>query len=142
MRIYADFNALGGRGDECALLLHRSGTLQDLHRLRLRLVEGETHTFWDQSDEEEDLEVDATVVFEHSSSQWLAEFSRDEIRYVPHQKEPEDFESYPCLRCRNDLRAFRGSAGFRMDSVCPSCGLSVMFPIAPPNEPAESGPRD
>ena len=58
MRIYADFNALGGRGDDCALMLHRSGTLQDLHRLRLRLAEGETHTFWDQSDEEEDLEVD------------------------------------------------------------------------------------
>ena len=137
MRVYADFNALGGRGDDCALMLHRSGTLQDLHRLGLRLSEGETHTFWDRSDEDEDLEVDAKLAFDDKSAEWVAEFARDEIRYVPHQKEPDDFDCYPCFRCRSDLRRFRDSAGFAMDSKCPSCGLPVMFPIAPPNHPAE-----
>lgn len=139
MRVYADFNALAVRGEDCALMLHCSGTLQDLHRIALRLSEGEVHTFWDQSDEDEDLEVDAKLVFDDRSSEWLAKFSQDEIRYVPHQKEPEDFDTFPCFRCRNDLRTLRDSRGFKMDSACPSCGLSVMYPIAPPNQRTEQG---
>lgn len=137
MRIYADFNALAGGGDDCALLLHCAGTLKDLHRLQIRLKEGDTYTFWDRSDMEEDLEVDAVVMFDPRSKTWHAEFPGEKIRYVPHREGWSDFKSFPCFRCRSDLKQLRDSVGFFKDAACPSCGLPVMHPIAPPGEPAD-----
>ncbi len=138
MRVYADFNALAGRGADCALMLECSGTLQDLHRLRIRLADHERLTFWDQSDETEDLEVDALLVFDSASMNWRAEFRSDTIRYVPHIPEPDDFDSFPCYRCRaelgNDVKAHGNH------SVCPSCGLAIRYPFSPPEEVETGAP--
>ena len=117
-----------------ALMLHCSGTLQDLHRLQIRLKEGEILTFWDQSDEYEDLEVDATLHYLREKSRWHAEFMSNEIRYVPHVNPDQDFDKYPCYRCRSDLHKTIGVGKDLAETVCPECNLPVLYPMKPPND--------
>lgn len=133
-RIYADFNAYAGRGGDCALLLERAGTLRDLHRFQVRLEEGMTLTFWDQSDEYQDLEVDALLVYlsRRFKSEWVGEFSWDSLRYVPHKPAVDIMEAYPCFRCREELSPNLGTISFPEGAVCPTCGLSVGYPMEPP----------
>ena len=134
MRVYADFNALAGRGPDCALLLRCFGTLQDLHRFQIRLAERQRLTFWDRSDEAEDLEVDAVLSFDSETHSWHAEFNSEEIRYVPHVE--TNCESFPCYMCRTELGSYVKPDGSEMD--CPSCGLPIWFPLSAPEE-AEPG---
>ena len=114
------------------------GTLQDLHRLQIRLSEHERLTFWDRSDEEEDLEVDGRLVFDPASRIWQAEFQHDGIRYMPHRLEEEDSESFPCYKCRTELGSYIKAHGVHSD--CPSCGLAIWFPLSPPEGAEDAAP--
>ena len=133
MRIYADFNALSGVEDAPASMIERLGTLRELHRLQVKLEEGATFTFWDESDGDEDMEIEGRVVYDAESSQWMAEFLWAGLRCSPRQDNNDGFGSFPCFRCRADLSEVMRSSGIERDSVCPSCGYGVLSPMEAPN---------
>src|SRR3954464_2422500 len=75
-RIYADFNGLcePNRTDRpSAVALDTLGTLRDLTNAGLRLAEGLQLTVYDWSDQEEDLEAEATARYDPDGGLWWAE---------------------------------------------------------------------
>ena len=132
MRIYADFNALHGVEDAPALMVERFGTLRELHRLKVKLEEDATYTFWDESDSHEVLEVEGRVVFDHESGQWLATFSWAGLNHTQRPALENKERSFPCFRCREDLSAQIEESGLGRDSLCSSCNLPLNFPIEAP----------
>ncbi len=129
--IYADFNGIENLGRVAAIHLHRMGSLLDLSRLGLILHEGMRLRIYMDSDEVEDLEADATALFDRDTKHWFAKFERDEIRSVP--KHPEwTGGKFPCVSCRYDLQPGIGTTGLSLADLCPRCGNKVHRPLEPP----------
>ena len=146
LRIYADWNGIGRREDGCLVIpLDTFGSLQDLTNAGVRLRDGLALTVVDWSDEEEDLEADATTRFDAAVGMWLAVLGPKGHRYVPKgDRTPE--HRFLCLGCRRDLghdpiTRERPSAGVVYvgsphGQACPACGTPIAAALAPP-EPGD-----
>jgi hypothetical protein len=138
VRIYADFNALidPGCDDRHGLVdLHRMGTLRDLCAARLRLYDGLVLTLYSDSDEAEDLEIEARVRWMPSAvrtSGWVGEFDPAKFRHVTKTSAPGVFDWFPCSRCAADLSDQIRRAGLSLGQRCFKCGTLVHAPVTPP----------
>jgi hypothetical protein len=135
-RIYADFNGLcrpDRTGGRLAVALDTLGTVRDLTNVGLRLVEGLRLTVYDWSDEEEDLEADATVRYDPEGGLWWAELGPSGYAYVPKRDRTAD-PRFLCLGCRFNLAFDPGASAGRAPraTACPRCGTAVAAAIAPP----------
>lgn len=135
-RIYADFNGLckpnitEGRP---AVALDTLGTLSDLTNAGLRLVEGLRLTIYDWSDEEEDLEAEATARYDSGGGLWWAELGPNGYEYVSKRDRAPD-PRFLCLACRYDL-ASDPTAWSEWEPIvtdCPRCGTALTAAIAAP----------
>lgn len=135
-RIYADFNGLGAlhrfRG-RLAVPLDTLGSLWDLSNAGVRLHDGQRLRIYDGSDEEEDLEADATVYFSHEECVWMAELDESGCRYVPKRDLTPDLRRL-CLGCRRDLAGMgvMNSARPEASELCPLCATPGNAALAPP----------
>ena len=135
-RIYADFNGLrhpNCTGGRLAVALHTLGTLRDLTNAGLRLAEGLRLTVYDWSDEEEDLEAEATARYDADAKLWWAELGPAGYEYVPKQDRTMN-PHFLCLGCRHDLASDPAAWGewAPKATVCLFCGTAVAEAIAPP----------
>lgn len=132
-RIYADFNKR-----DHGLVLTTYGTLRDLNRQQIRLREGMVLTFYMESDEAEDLEVEGTVHFRRSGpfgeNYWEAVYEQSTVRYVPVSRTCEDSRSLSCFLCRSELGFHFRANGCGKDMHCPFCGCNVLAAVAPPGD--------
>lgn len=128
-RIYADFNGYR-RGESLDWVeLDTFGTLVDLHFQQLALADGLELMAWDQSDEEEDLEVTGRCRFNSEiRPYWFLEFPKGELNYVPRRHA----SVYPllCFRCRHRIAEPPQPAAVEF---CPVCNLPLDFPWSPPS---------
>jgi hypothetical protein len=128
-RIHADFNGYH-RDDEFDFVeLDTMATLIDLHRLQIRLTEGLEIMAWDQSDENEDMEVVGTCHYQvtFGRARWCVRFPRGALVYVPRRNESPSHQ-FICFQCRQPLPEMRVPG----DQVCAHCGLPINFPWQPP----------
>lgn len=135
-RIYADFNGL--RHPDCtegrlAVALDTLGTLRELTNAGLRLAPGLRLTVYDWSDDEEDLEAEATACYDPDGGVWWAELGPGGYEYVP-KRDRTQSTHFLCLCCRYDLAS--DPAAWRewhpRVKACPSCGTAVTAAIASP----------
>lgn len=136
-RIYADFNGFGKpgiTGGRPAVALDTLGTLRDLTNAGLRLVEGLRITIYDWSDEEEDLEAEATVRYDPDGGLWWAELGPSGYEYVSKRNRAPD-PRFLCLACRYDLASDATAWGewAPRATVCPHCGTALTAAIAAPD---------
>lgn len=130
-RIYADFHRIHtprspGR---TAISLDTFGSATDLARAGVKLYDGCRVTIYMDSDEEEDIEADAVVFFDHEQGCWMAEIDESEIRDVPARgRDPRPFV---CVACRAELPPHPTADGWVVES-CPRCGTYYAAAIAPP----------
>lgn len=122
--------------EHVSLILTTIGTLGDLARYKIRLQEGMKLTFYTDSSEDEDLEVEGTVFYDPGSEfvqapSWVADVVWDSIRDVPVHRST-GAASFPCFGCDLDLLPHFEIVGCGEHTVCPSCGTSVREPVAPP----------
>ncbi len=138
-RVYADFNKqLWSRSASglMTLVLTTVGTLRDLSAHRIRLSDGVVLTFYSDSAENEELEVEGTVRFERGVAGpyrecWVADYRSSDIRYVP--AAPGTTPSgHPCFGCGADLAPMLREQGLSEESRCSECGIAVMTPVLPP----------
>jgi hypothetical protein len=150
LRIYADYNGLGrSERGPFVIPLDTFGSLRDLSNAGVRLREGLALVVADWSDEDEDLEADATAVFDPKAGVWLAVLGPDGYRYVPKGARTND-DRFLCLGCRRDLGSdpatgARPAAGVAFvdgpgGQACPVCGTSIAAALAPP-EPTGNLPE-
>jgi len=135
-RIYADFNGLGNpdvTDGRLAVALDTLGTLCDLTNAGIRLAEGLQLTVYDWSDEEEDLEAEATARYDSDGGLWWAELGPNGYQYVPKRDRAPD-PRFLCLSCRYDLATDPSAWGEWEPIVpyCPRCGTSLAAAIAAP----------
>lgn len=135
-RIYADFNGL--RNPNCtegrlAVALDTLGTLRELTNAGVRLADGLRLTVYDWSDEEEDLEAEATARYDPDGGLWWAELALNGYEYVPKRSRATN-PRFLCLGCRYDLASDPAAWGEWAPKVhaCPSCGTAVAAAVAPP----------
>lgn len=128
--IYADFNGCRRGSDSDWVELDTWGTLKDLHFFQIVLREGLEMMAWDQSDEEEDMEVTGTCRLHrgHLRPHWCLHFPQGTLRYVP--RKHETAPDFLCFRCRQVLEE---SVRHDQDGHCPGCGLAVAYPWSDPN---------
>ena len=136
-RIYADFN--GFRRPDCtggrpAVALDTFGTARDLANAGLRLAEGLRLSIYDRSDEEEDLEAEATARYDAAGGPWWAELGPGGHAYVPKRDRTPD-PRFLCLGCRYDLASDPEAGGPRVPRVtaCPRCGMATGAALAAPD---------
>ena len=90
-RIYADFNKWDGDGKSRWLILTCKGTLDDLARLNIQLVEGLEVMFYtddsNQAGESDELEADGHIHFDGNSNQWLGIIDWNAIRHASDRSE-------------------------------------------------------
>lgn len=135
-RIYADYNGIQAsprNPAKLAVALDTFGTLRDLSNAGVRLQDGVMLIIFDYSDDEEDLENFVTVYWEKARNRWLAEFTEDEVVYIP-KRERIEITEFLCLKCRTPLQAYIEKNGMNNDSVCPNCGEKIVTAIEPPEE--------
>jgi hypothetical protein len=135
-RIYADFNGLGNPDrteGRLAVALDTLGTVRDLTNAGLRLAEGLRLTVYDWSDDEEDLEAEATARYDPDDGLWWAELDPSGCQYVPKRERATD-PRFLCLGCRYDLASDPTAWGEYAPrvTVCPLCGTAVAAAVAPP----------
>ena len=80
--------------------------------------------------EAEDLEVETMLCYELVSKKWLGQFAAGAIRDVPAKK--RNIGPLLCYSCRKDVTEKFPHFWSHIPMVCPSCGLSLMIPIEPP----------
>ena len=136
-RIYADFNGLGGSyrfPGRLAVPLDVIGSLRDLSNAGIRLQDGLRLRIFDWSDEDEDLEADATVYFNDEEGVWMAELDESGYVYVPKGDRTPD-RRLLCFGCRRDLAGAltRISARTESGELCPYCGTPVNASLARPS---------
>lgn len=133
-RIYADFNGIQQSPRNPALevvTLDTLGSVKDLATAGIRLHDGMRLVIHDQSDDDEDLEADVVVWFDHGAGVWLAEISADGYRYVPTRGQAPPRIAL-CVTCRAPLPP-HPAVDWRPAEVCPGCGTPFAHPIAPPS---------
>jgi hypothetical protein len=133
-RVYADFNGLhmtGTAPEIWRVALDTQGTLRHLAKLRLVLKPGMHLTIFDQSDENEDLEADATVVYEDVTECWMAEVDSKGYRYVPSLRTVVPAE-LQCANCGEPLDGVVEKAGGLSKASCPVCGTRATAPLCRP----------
>jgi hypothetical protein len=133
LRIYADYNGIGREPNgRLSIPLDTLGSLRDLSNAGVRLTEGLVLTVVDWSDEEEDLEAEATTEYDAAVGVWLAMLGPAGYRYVPKGDRTAD-RRFLCLRCRRDLgTADADDSGFPRLQTCPVCGTPINAAIAAP----------
>ena len=135
LRIYADYNGIGREADgRLSIPLDTLGSLRDLTNAGLRLRDGLALTVTDWSDDEEDLEAEATARYDPAQGVWLAVLAPDGYRYVAKgDRTPE--RRFLCLGCRRDLASgpTAGEYGFPRVDSCPDCGTPVRAATAAPD---------
>jgi len=139
LRIYADYNGLWGpEGGPLTIPLDTQGSLRDLTNAGVRLREGLALTVADASDDEEDLEAEATARYDAAAGVWLAVLGLDGYRYVPKGDRTPD-RRFLCLGCRRDLGSGPNADeyGYPRVEACPECGTSIRAAIAAPDAPVE-----
>ena len=137
MRAYADFHRTfaGSTEGTTRVTLDRFGTLRDLCAAGVRLHEGMLMTLYADSDVNEDIEVDAVVVWMPASpwheATWGGEYESDSFRYVvaPPGLAPGIF---PCVQCGANLQEQISREGMSPAGTCPSCGTRIHAPLDPP----------
>jgi hypothetical protein len=140
--VYADFNAINameyqGKGRLAEMPLTGYGTLQSLANQKLRLEEDMPVVLYEPND----IEVNAVVHFDRTRidpagrvGEWVGRFDPEAIRESGRGE--MDLDHHLCYGCRNDLKPFLRTVGQRYIEVCPTCGTSVMAPLAPPDDPS------
>ena len=135
LRIYADYNGIGREPNgRFSIPLDTLGSVRDLSNAGVRLTEGVMLTVVDWSDDEEDLEAEATTQYDAALGVWLAVLGPEGYRYVPKgDRTPESH--FLCLGCRRDLAsgAEPGDYGFPRLEACPVCGTPIKSAIAAPD---------
>lgn len=132
-RIYADFNGVVAgvrRVDRSAVVLDEIRTVQELANAGVVLRNDLPLIVYDGSDDEEDLEGHGAAFYDRLRRRWVAELDERGVQYVPKKARalPTEFR---CVGCRRDLgpqASVIRSAGV----TCPSCGTSILEPIAAP----------
>jgi len=133
-RIYADFNGLFRFSVEPEVLrvpLDAYGTLCSLAKARFTLTPGAQLVIFDPTDDLEDLEADATALFEEEQSRWVAEIDYKGYRYVPTHGVLAH-PSLQCVRCGASLEEIIKMYGLAQRTACPVCGAKAQTPILPP----------
>ena len=129
-RIYADFNGLV-RGpvnpNRIAVVLDTFGSVRDLANAGLVLRESLMLVAVDWSDDEEDLEGHGTAHYDYAQKWWVIEFDELGVRYVP-AGDRTPVNEFLCVQCRLPLP----QEAFQPDTICSSCGTSVLASIEPP----------
>ncbi len=135
LRVYADFNGLyrvAVGPSVWRVPLDTFGTLIHLAALGVVLHEGTELTVFDQSDEYEDLEGDATAVYDHESQCWIAEIDRKGCRYVPTRSTLTP-TALQCVNCAASIDDVVKVAGRPDTAFCPSCGTPANTQTLPPS---------
>lgn len=138
-RIYADFNAIerDPRGAQLAdVSITGYGTLASLAEQRLRISEGMRVILF----EPEDIECEGVAHFDETRTdpagrvgEWVVRVDAQAIRSCTSGSLPK---SHPCFGCGINLLPHLETVGQRFIECCPSCGTSIMAPLAPPESAA------
>jgi hypothetical protein len=134
-RIYADFNGIerSPRDDSRYVIpLDTLGSVRDLANAGIRLHEGFHLTVFDASDDEEDLEGDATVFYDVKSRVWIAELDEKGYRYIPKEDRSLVME-FLCIGCRAAFPVNTQHGARPTVQECPQCGERMDAAIAPPD---------
>ena len=139
-RVYADFNAiehLGDRSSNAEIPLTGYGTLASLSRQGLRLTEGMKLVLYEPGD----IECEGVASFDQArtdpagrSGEWIARLNHTLIR--ENLTEIDEPTTHPCSGCGADLNIVFKDQGRSYAEHCPTCGTSVMAPMAPPQSAA------
>ena len=139
-RIYADFNAIEhSQADSSAaeVAITGYGTLASLSRQRLRLSEGMEVVIFEPGD----IECAGVAHFDAARTdpagrqgEWVVRIDPKMVRDCTEPETP--MEAHPCFGCGIDLRPHFKAIGQSYSEMCPSCGISVMAPLAPPTSAA------
>lgn len=100
-RLYPDFNGYRRGTATHPVELDTFGTLVDLHYFKIRLTDGLEIMAWDQSDDEEDMEVIGQCRYHSSAgrSGWCVHFPPDSLVYVPRRADSVH-HPFVCFQCR------------------------------------------
>jgi hypothetical protein len=135
-RIYADFNSieyLNADKSSATVGLTGYGTLASLSNQKIRLKEGMAVVLYEPND----IEAEGSAHFDRqridpagTGGEWIALIDARNIRACT-KAEPE-FHRHACFCCGKDLLPHLKAVGQSYTERCPSCGTSVMAPLAPP----------
>jgi len=93
-RIYADFNKWDGDGTSRWLILTCKGTLDDLARFNIQLIEGLEVMFYtddaNQAGESDDLEADGYIHFDSKSNHWVGIIDWNAIQHASDRLPPAE----------------------------------------------------
>lgn len=127
--IYADFHKAGDSqwtaGHE-AVPLVCWGTLKDLCRLGVRLVEGMPLVVYMDNCDSEDMTYRGTARFERASGKWWVEYDPATLDYPPRQHDYS--RGLVCWACKAEVR----DLGVHPGEQCSCCGVLLEAPWAPP----------
>lgn len=88
---------------------------------------------FDASDENEDLEGNATVYYDTDAKVWIAELDQNGYRYVP-KGDRSLVMDFLCIRCRNPFPVITEHRAMPTVKKCPGCGESMDTVLFPPGE--------
>jgi hypothetical protein len=135
-RVYADFNAIEYAQDGSSaadIAITGYGTLASLSSQRLRLEEGMQVLIF----EPDDIECNGVAYFDIARTdpagrqgEWVVRIDPKQVRNCTEKH--ESLESHPCFGCGSDLKPHFRTIGQSYTESCPSCGTSIMAPLAPP----------
>ena len=135
-RVYADFNAIEHPSDGSStaeMRLTGYGTLASLSRQGLRLTEGMKLVLYEPSD----IECEGVANFDQTRTdpagrvgEWIARIDHTLIK--ANLSEKDEPCTHPCSNCGADLNELFKDKGRSYAEHCPTCGTSVMAPMAPP----------
>jgi hypothetical protein len=134
-RIYADFNAIEYAQDDpgsAVVAITGYGTLASLARQKLQLAEGMELVIYEPGD----IECQGVAHFDTARTdpvgrqrEWVVRIDPRKVHNCTELEAPSG--SHPCFGCGIDLRPHLRAVGQSYTETCPSCGTSVMAPLAP-----------
>ena len=139
-RVYADFNSLEYHDTQrsaASVGLTGYGTLASLSRQHLQLQEGMALLLYEPND----IEVEGVAYFDSAredpagrAGEWMARVDPSRFRDCT---EPEArAQEHLCFSCGRNIYFHLSQVGQQYKELCPSCGTSVMAPLAPPHNAA------
>lgn len=134
--VYADFNGLEEvsiQGFDSRVGLTGYGSLADLARQQIQLVEGVHLVVY----EPEDIEADGIAYFDPACAdpagrlgQWYALLNQSGIRESQRSELPS--EEHLCSACGRNIYSHLRKVGRHYNEECPYCSVSTMAPLSPP----------
>lgn len=136
-RVYADFNSLEHHDSQsvASVGLTGYGTLASLSKLKLQLHEGMALLLYEPND----IEVEAVAYFDSTredpagrAGEWMARVDPNQFRDCTETEGKA--QEHLCFSCGRNIYSHLRQVGQQYKELCPSCGTSVMAPLAPPHD--------